>query len=184
MRKRVKKKTIGRDSSHRKALLKTLSTQLVIHEKITTTTAKAKFLRPHVEKLITKAKRGSDLNNLKFMKKMLTTNEAVDKMLEDIGPRFKTRPGGYTRIIKVGNRQGDNAPLARIELVEKPAAKTKTKKTKKKTKKVEDKGSKQEKKTKETKSKSKSKKPKEEKVKKKTRGRPKKTSSKKKAKKK
>ncbi len=123
MRKRVKKKTLHRDKAHRKSLLKNLSTQLIIHEQITTTQAKAKFLRPHVEKLITKAKRGNDFNNIKYMKKMLSTADAIEKMLADVGPRNKKRPGGYTRIIKVGNRQGDNAPMAKIELVEKPAKK-------------------------------------------------------------
>lgn len=132
MRKRIKKKTIKRDSSHRKALLKNLSTQLVIHEKITTTKAKAKFLRPHIEKLITKAKVGADLNNLKYMKNMLSTPEAVEKMLTELGPRFKSRPGGYTRVIKTGNRSGDNAPMARIELVEKPKSRKKQTKTSKK----------------------------------------------------
>jgi len=132
MRKRIKKKTLHRDRAHRKALLKNLSTQLIIHEKITTTKAKAKFLRPHVEKLITKAKRGNDFNNVKYMKKMLSTADAIEKMLADVGPRNKTRPGGYTRIIKVGNRQGDNAPMAKIELVEKPTKKKPLKKTVKK----------------------------------------------------
>ncbi len=128
MRKRIGKKTLKRTSSQRKALLRVMSTQLVIHEHITTTESKAKFLRPHVEKLITKAKKGGDFNNVKFMKKMLDTSAAVEKILSDVGPRFRSRPGGYTRIVKTGNRAGDNAPMARIEFVQRPSTKKPAKK--------------------------------------------------------
>jgi len=177
MRKRVKKKTLHRDMAHRKSLLKTLSTQLIIHEQITTTQAKAKFLRPHVEKLITKAKKGNDFNNVKYMKKMLTTADAIEKMLADVGPRNKKRPGGYTRIIKVGNRQGDNAPMAKIELVEKSTKKKPAKVTKKKEVKPDEKTE-----VKSGKEKVEIKAPKKEskvrRVLKKSRGRPKKTTGK------
>ena len=132
MRHRVKTKIIGRDKEHRKSMLKNLSTQLVTHEGITTTVTKAKYLRPHIEKLITKAKNGGHFNNVKYMKKMLSTDDAVRKILSDLGPRNKTRAGGYTRIIKVGNRSGDYAPMARIEFVEKPTIKKPPKKAKKK----------------------------------------------------
>lgn len=136
MRHRVKTKTLHRDRDHRRALIKNLSTDLVLNEEIVTTLAKAKYIRPHFEKLVTKAKKNSDFNSVKYFKTRLTTKDAVRKMLEDIGPRFKDRNGGYTRIIKLGNRDGDNAPMARIELVEKPKAKKKS--TKKPTeKKVE-----------------------------------------------
>lgn len=128
MRHRVKTKSLGRDKDHRKSLMRTLSTQLVEHESITTTLAKAKYLRPYFEKLITKAKQGSDFNNVKYMRKKLSTEEAVKKMLSDLGPRFKSRKGGYTRIIKVGERDGDKAHMARIELVEKPKSKKEAKK--------------------------------------------------------
>jgi len=121
MRKRTDKTTLHRDMDHRKALLKNLSTELVVHEQIITTVTKAKYLRPHVERLITKAKAGANFNNIKYMNKMLSTKEAVTKILTDVGPRFIKRPGGYTRIIKVGNKLGDNALMARIELVERSA---------------------------------------------------------------
>lgn len=132
MRHRVKKKIIGRDGAHRKSLVRTMSTQLAEHESITTTLTKAKYLKPRFEKLITKAKRGADFNNVKYMKKKLNTDDAVRKMLSDLGPRFKSRDGGYTRIVKLGERDGDKAPMARIELVEKPKVqkKEKTAKTK------------------------------------------------------
>ena len=94
-----------------------------IHTKNIASPAIFTTFSPCVEKLITKAKRGNDFNNIKYMKKMLSTADAIEKMLADVGPRNKKRPGGYTRIIKVGNRQGDNAPMAKIELVEKPAKK-------------------------------------------------------------
>jgi len=170
MRKRIKKKTMGRDRAHRRALLKNLSTQLVTHEQITTTVSKAKFLRPHVEKLITKAKGGSNFNNVKYMKKMLSTADAVEKILADVGPRFISRPGGYTRIVKTGNRQGDNAPMARIELVEKRTAKKVTKKAKK-----EDAKSKEKPKEKKVEKRVKEKKLEKKSILKKPRGRPRKS---------
>ncbi len=132
MRHRVAKKTLQRDKSHRVALLKNLSTSLIINEKVITTVSKAKYLRPHIEKLITKAKKGNGFNNVKYMKSKLFKEDAVRKILSDLGPRFSKRPGGYTRIIKIKNREGDNAPMARIEFVEKPR-----KKEKKVTEKVE-----------------------------------------------
>jgi large subunit ribosomal protein L17 len=134
MRHRVKKKTLKRDGDHRKALLKNLSTSLVLNESIVTTVSKAKYLRPYVEKLITKAKKSNDFNTVKYMKSVLYKDEAVKKIIDDLAPRFKSRNGGYTRIIKIGNRSGDNAPLAIIEFVEKPK-----KKSGKKTKKTEEK---------------------------------------------
>lgn len=116
MRHRVKTKILSRDSAHRKSLLRNLSTSLVENEKIVTTVSKAKYLRPYFEKLITKAKSGEDFNNVKYMKARLNSNDAVKKILSDLGKRFSNTAGGYTRIIKVGNRAGDNAPMARIEL--------------------------------------------------------------------
>ncbi len=147
MRHRVKTKTLHRDMDHRRSLLKTLSTQLVEHEQIVTTVAKAKYLRPHVEKLITKAKIGHDFNNVKYMKSKLSSEEAVRKILVDLGPRFKDRAGGYTRIVKIGERDGDKASMARIELVDKPKKEEKkeVKKVQKKEKAVEKKTEKAEK---------------------------------------
>ena len=133
---RIKTKTLHRDRDHRKALIKNLSDQLITHEAIVTTVAKAKFLRPHFERLVTKAKKGKDFNTVKYLKARLASDEAVRKLVEDLGPRFEKRPGGYTRIIKVGNRDGDNAPMARIELTEKPAKKKEEKPKEKSTKKA------------------------------------------------
>ncbi len=125
MRHRVKTTSLHRDIDHRKALIKNLSSSIVEHEKVVTTLAKAKFIRPHIEKLITRAKKGADFNNVKYMKNKLTTDENVRKILTDLGPRFSGKPGGYTRIIKIGNRDGDKAEMARIELTEKPVKKEK-----------------------------------------------------------
>jgi len=105
--------------------MKNLSSDLIKHEKIVTTLAKAKYLRPYFEKLITRARTGSDFNNVKYMRKKLIGNETIKKILLDIGPRFVGRNGGYTRIARVGNRSGDNAPMARIEIVENKKEKTK-----------------------------------------------------------
>lgn len=148
MRHRVVAKKLNRDMDHRKSLLKNLSEQLIEHEKIVTTEAKAKYLRSHFEKLITKAKKAvtenaiAKFNVVKGLKKSLNSDTVIKKLVDDLGPRFKERNGGYTRISKVGNRDGDNAAMARIELVrnnitaeaEKPAKATpKTKKVKKET---------------------------------------------------
>jgi large subunit ribosomal protein L17 len=132
MRHRVKKKTLKRDGDHRKALLRNLSTSLVLNESIVTTVSKAKYLRPYIEKLITKAKKGDDFNTVKYMKSVLYKDEAVKKIIDDLAPRFKKRNGGYTRIVKIGNRSGDNAPLAMIEFVEKPKKPKKKEKPEKK----------------------------------------------------
>ena len=129
MRHRVKTKTLHRDREHRLSLLRNLSDSLVLHENIVTTVTKAKYLRPYVEKLVTRAKVGNTFNNVKYMKAKLTTDDAVRKLLTDLGPRFASRAGGYTRIVKLGNRSGDNAQMARIEFVEK----AKVEKAKKKT---------------------------------------------------
>ena len=119
MRHRQKGKKLGRLASHRKALLKNLSKDLVLHGKIDTTLAKAKYVRPFVEKLITRAKSGDTYENMRVLKSRLGSESAVKKLLSEVGPANKKRSGGYTRIIKTGNRGGDNAKLATIELVEK-----------------------------------------------------------------
>lgn len=116
MRHQKKKKILNRKTSHRKALLKNLAQSLILYEKIKTTEAKAKVLRPIVEKLITKGK-VNNLHNRRELKKFLPTKNAVDKVLEVLGPKYKDRPGGYTRIIKIGDRQGDGAKMAIIEFV-------------------------------------------------------------------
>ena len=116
MRHRRKGKTLDRSNGPRKALMRGLATSLILHEHINTTLAKAKAIRPVVEKLITVGRKG-DLNARRKLNAYLLNEAAVNKLLEEVGPRYKTRPGGYTRIIKLGNRQGDGAEIAQIQLV-------------------------------------------------------------------
>jgi len=107
----------GRDSSHRKALLRMLVTALLKNEKIETTAAKAKELRPLAEKMITLGKRG-DLHARRQALSFIHDETVVSGLFADIAPRFATRNGGYTRIILTRNRPGDAAPMAVIELIE------------------------------------------------------------------
>ena len=93
-----------------------MATSLFRHERITTTTARAKELRPYAERLITKAKRG-DLHARRRAARRIADREVLGKLFDDIGPRYEGRPGGYTRILKLGNRKGDAADMALIELV-------------------------------------------------------------------
>lgn len=116
MRHANKKKILDRAKAQRKALLRSLATSLILYEKIKTTQAKAKVLRPFVEKLITKGKR-NDLFARRSLKKVLYKDNAVKKVLEVISPRYKERRGGYLRIIKLGSRTGDAAKMAIIEFV-------------------------------------------------------------------
>ena len=116
MRHRSKKITLDRKSSARNALLKNAAAQLFIYEKITTTEAKAKALRSYAERLITKSKTPTLATRRNLMKVMPGEN-VVKKLLEQVGPRYQSRPGGYTRIVKLGARKGDGAQVARIELV-------------------------------------------------------------------
>ena len=111
-----KGRRLGGSSAHQKSMLANLVASLIAAEAITTTEAKAKALRPVAEKVITKAKKGG-LHNHRQVVSFLRDKEMVAKLLEEIGPRYADRPGGYTRILKVGPRPGDNAPMARIELV-------------------------------------------------------------------
>jgi large subunit ribosomal protein L17 len=106
----------GGSAAHERLLLANLATSLFEHNRITTTEAKAKRLRPLAEKLITFAKRG-DLHARRQVMTVVRDKDVVHKLFADIGPGFAERPGGYTRIIKVGPRKGDNAPMAIIELV-------------------------------------------------------------------
>ena len=107
---------LGGSPSHQRLILANLATSLFEHEKITTTEAKAKRLRPYAERLITKAKRG-DLHNRREIGKLIRDKDIVHKLITEIGPKFATREGGYTRITKTLPRKGDNAPMAVIELV-------------------------------------------------------------------
>lgn len=112
---------LGGSASHQKKILANLAKQLIEHGKIKTTDTKAKLLRPYVERLITKAKRGT-LADRRNVAKLLNDNYAVKKLFDEIGPQFADRDGGYTRIIKLGNRKGDNAPISLIALVEEETA--------------------------------------------------------------
>jgi len=134
MRHRVASKRLKRASGEFKALLKNQAKQLFDRGSVTTTLQKAKAVRPFAEKLITTAKDPS-FNAVKRVKQVLADDQAVKKLISDVAPRFKTRPGGYTRIVKLGNRGGDNAQMARIELVEKSTEAKKDVKPKKEAKK-------------------------------------------------
>jgi large subunit ribosomal protein L17 len=124
MRHRVAKKILGRDKDQRRSLLSNLSVQLIEKGKINTTLAKAKALRPKFEKLVTKAVKAHNsddkifkFNTVKALRKNLRSESAVRKLMEEIAPKFVKRPGGYTKIVKTGERKGDRAATARIELV-------------------------------------------------------------------
>jgi large subunit ribosomal protein L17 len=116
MPKPTKGPRLGGSSSHQKALLANLATSLFEHGRIKTTEPKARALRPYAEKLITHAKKGA-LHNLREVLKKIRDKDVVHALFEEIGPFFADRDGGYTRIIKVEPRKGDNAPMAVIELV-------------------------------------------------------------------
>ncbi len=111
-----KGKRLGGSPAHQRLILANLATALFEHGRITTTEAKARVLRPHAEKLITKAKKG-DLHNRREVLKTIRDKSVVHTLFVDIAPTFAERPGGYTRITKIGPRKGDNAPMAVIELV-------------------------------------------------------------------
>jgi large subunit ribosomal protein L17 len=117
MRHRKSGTRLGRNTSHRKAMMRNMVTSLFDCEKITTTDARAKELRKMAEKLITIASRG-DLHSRRLVLEVVRDRKTVDKLFETIAPRYADRPGGYTRIVKLGHRAGDNAALSVIELVE------------------------------------------------------------------
>lgn len=116
MRHRKKTVKLGREIGPRTALLRGLVSNLVLHESIQTTEARARAIRPIVEKLITKGKK-NDLAVRRALKKVLYTDNAVKKVVEVLSPKYKERPGGYTRTIKLGMRQGDAAKMVQIEFV-------------------------------------------------------------------
>ena len=121
MPKPTKGPRLGGSSSHQKAILANLATSLFEHGRIKTTEAKARALRPYAEKLVTHAKKGSLHNRREVMKK-IRDKDVVHTLFAEIGPFFADREGGYTRIIKVEARKGDNAPMAVIELVREKTA--------------------------------------------------------------
>ncbi|MEI6214777.1 MAG: 50S ribosomal protein L17 [Desulfuromonadales bacterium] len=108
---------LGRKTSHREAMFRNMVTSLLTHEKITTTDAKAKEIRVVAERMITLGKRG-DLHAMRQAASVIREKSVVTKLFSTIAPRYQDRPGGYTRIVKLGVRQGDAAPLSLIELVE------------------------------------------------------------------
>jgi large subunit ribosomal protein L17 len=117
MRHRVGHRKLQRTSSHRAALFRNMAAALIKHEQITTTTAKAKELRPYVEKLVTLAKRGG-LSNRRLAQSRLMDDAQLTKLFDVLGPRYASRNGGYTRVMKAGFRFGDNAPVGVIEFVD------------------------------------------------------------------
>jgi len=110
-------KKLGRDSAHRKALYSNLAGALIEHGRIETTEAKAKAVKPFAERMITLGKRG-DIHARRLALAALRSNDVVHQLFADVAPRFADRPGGYTRIVKLGPRQGDAAHMAYLELVD------------------------------------------------------------------
>lgn len=117
MRHRKKGRSLSRKPQHRKATLRNLATSLFRHERIRTTEAKAKELRPFAEKLVTLAKQ-DDVHSRRRAGRHIQDREILTKLFDDIGPRFEGRDGGYTRVLKLGARKGDGAEIALIELIE------------------------------------------------------------------
>lgn len=124
MRHRIAGRSFGRDKDHRQALFRNLVTELFRHERIETTEAKAKAIRGEAEKLITLAKNSDGktpaqvVHARRMAERRLLSGEVSKKLFETLGPRYKERPGGYTRILKVGPRLGDAAPVVILELVD------------------------------------------------------------------
>jgi large subunit ribosomal protein L17 len=116
MRHRSKGRQLSRTSTHRAATLRNLATSLFRHERIETTTAKAKELRPYAERLITLARKG-DIHSRRLAGRKIQDRMVLGKLFDEIAPRYTERPGGYTRILKLGNRKGDAAEMSLIELV-------------------------------------------------------------------
>ncbi len=123
MRHRMSGRPLGRTSAHRKALFRNMSASLFEHELIRTTLPKAKELRRVVEPLITLAK-ADTVSNRRLAFSRLRDRAGVKKLFNELGPRYRTRPGGYVRILKCGFRAGDKAPMALVELVEREGAST------------------------------------------------------------
>lgn len=119
MRHLKKGRSLHRSSSHRKALLQNLAVSVFVHEQIRTTEAKAKEVRSLIDRIITWGKRG-DLHARRLAVRQVRSRTVVKKIFDELAPRYQDRPGGYTRITKVGYRYGDKAPMVLLELVERP----------------------------------------------------------------
>ena len=117
MRHRVKGRKLSRTASHKKATMRNMAASLFRHGRVETTTAKAKELRPYAERLITLAKRG-DLHARRLAATKIQDRQILGSLFDEIAPRFAERPGGYCRILKLGNRKGDAAEMSLIELVD------------------------------------------------------------------
>ena len=116
MRHRARGRQLSRTASHKRATMANLATSLLAHDRIVPTEAKAKELRPFVERLITWARRGG-LHARRQVERRIKDRTVAGRLFKELGPRFAARPGGYTRIVKLGHRPGDGADLARIELL-------------------------------------------------------------------
>jgi len=124
MRHQVRGRKLNRDTHERKALFKALINSLVLKGEIKTTETKAKAIRSLVDKLITKGKKGT-LNSRRLIGAFLQNKVAVNKIVDEIAPLFKTRKGGYTRMVRLGERRGDDTRMVKLELTEKPEVKKK-----------------------------------------------------------
>lgn len=140
MRHRVAGKKLARSRSHRKALFRNLLSALILHGEIKTTESKAKATRRLFDRLVSKGKSGT-LHARRIVAAFLNNKKAVNKLVDEIAPKFKDRPGGFTRMIRLGRRRGDDAMMVKLELVEKPETEEKPveKKVKKKEKKKDEK---------------------------------------------
>jgi large subunit ribosomal protein L17 len=121
MRHRKAGRKLGRSSSHRHAMMRNLVTSLITHGRVTTTDAKAKEVRRFAERMVTLGKQNT-VAARRRARAFVRTDEAVKRLFDEIAPVFGSRPGGYTRIVKLGNRRGDAAPMSIIEFVDKPQA--------------------------------------------------------------
>ena len=117
MRHQKKRNKLSRDSGHRKALVRNLCTEILQHERVRTTEAKAKVVRPEVERLITLAKRGNLHARRRALAELNQDKFVVHKLFDELAPRYSSRPGGYTRILKLGPRRSDSSEMVFIELV-------------------------------------------------------------------
>ena len=135
MRHKISQRKLSRSTNHRKALFKNLISALIIHGEIKTTEAKAKAVKPIFEKLITKGKKNT-VYSRRLIAKTLAKKDLVNKLVDEISPLFKSRPGGFTRIIKLEKRAVDNATIVKLELVEKPKPRIKKEKPKEEKSKV------------------------------------------------